>query len=152
MSKNYYEILDVSPDATQEEIKKAYRELARQHHPDRNPGDEEAKRKFHEASEAYEVLSDPKKRAVYVFGDTGEFDLGKNRDNVIMARVDKDVAEKIDQLVDAGLFKSRSESAAFLIAEGVKARKELFDKIDEKIRQIQKLKGELKDIISEELD
>jgi len=152
MSKNFFEILGVSPDATQEDIKQAYRELAGKYHPDKNPGDEGAKQKFHEVLKAYRILSDPKKKATYVFGDTDEFFFGKNRNNVIMARVDEDVAEKIDQLVDAGIFKSRSESAAFLIAEGVKARKELFDKIDEKIKLIQKLKVELKEIISEDLD
>ncbi len=65
MGKDYYAILGVSRTATQEEIKRAYRKKAIQYHPDRNPGDKEAEEKFKEAAEAYEVLSDPEKRARY---------------------------------------------------------------------------------------
>ncbi|HOF04366.1 MAG TPA: molecular chaperone DnaJ [Syntrophales bacterium] len=61
----YYEILNVSRDATEEEIKKSYRRLAMQYHPDRNPGNREAEERFKEAAEAYEVLSDPQKREIY---------------------------------------------------------------------------------------
>jgi molecular chaperone DnaJ len=63
--KDYYEILGVPRNATQEEIKKAYRRLALKYHPDRNPGDKEAEEKFKEAAEAYSVLGDPQKRATY---------------------------------------------------------------------------------------
>jgi molecular chaperone DnaJ len=62
---DYYEILGVSKSATQEEIKKAYRKKALEFHPDRNPGDAEAEKKFKEISEAYEILCDEKKRALY---------------------------------------------------------------------------------------
>ncbi|HNF01683.1 MAG TPA: molecular chaperone DnaJ [Ferruginibacter sp.] len=66
MSKrDYYEILGVSKGASQDEIKKAYRKVAMQYHPDRNPGDKTAEEKFKEAAEAYEVLSDSDKRAQY---------------------------------------------------------------------------------------
>jgi len=73
MSKrDYYEVLGVSRDASAEEIKKAYRKLAQQYHPDRNPGDHEAEEKFKEAAEAYSVLSDADKRASFDrFGFSG---------------------------------------------------------------------------------
>lgn len=63
--RDYYEVLGVEKSATQEEIKKAYRKLAVKYHPDRNPGDKTAEEKFREATEAYEVLSDEKKRPIY---------------------------------------------------------------------------------------
>lgn len=70
--RDYYKVLEVSKTATAEEIKKAYRKKAIQHHPDKNPGDKEAEEKFKEAAEAYEVLSDEKKRARYdQFGHAG---------------------------------------------------------------------------------
>lgn len=63
--KDYYKILGVSRNASEKEIKKAFRKLAQQYHPDRNPGDKEAERKFKEVNEAHTVLGDPEKRAKY---------------------------------------------------------------------------------------
>ena len=63
--RDYYEVLGVDKSASQEDIKKAYRKLAVKYHPDRNPDNKEAEEKFREATEAYEVLSDDKKRPIY---------------------------------------------------------------------------------------
>src|SRR5438270_6690547 len=72
MPRDYYEVLGVSKDASEEEIKKAYRKLARQYHPDRNPGDKQAETRFKEVQDAYDVLSDKTKRAQYDrFGFSG---------------------------------------------------------------------------------
>jgi curved DNA-binding protein len=63
--KDYYKILGIDRKASEEEIRKAYRDLAKQHHPDRNPDNKQAEERFKEINEAYQVLSDPQKRSVY---------------------------------------------------------------------------------------
>ncbi|MBP6059857.1 MAG: molecular chaperone DnaJ [Candidatus Saccharicenans sp.] len=65
INRDYYEILGISRSASPEEIKKAYRQAALKYHPDRNPGDKESEEKFKEAAEAYSILIDPEKRAIY---------------------------------------------------------------------------------------
>ena len=85
MSKrDYYKVLELARNATEAEIKKAYRRLAMKFHPDRNPHDTEAEEKFKEAKEAYEVLTDAQKRAAYdQFGHAGlERDPRRRRDSV----------------------------------------------------------------------
>lgn len=70
--RDYYEVLELGKDASDADIKKAYRKLAKQHHPDMNPGDKSAEEKFKEVNEAYEVLSDPQKKSRYdQFGHAG---------------------------------------------------------------------------------
>src|SRR6478672_6737870 len=72
MPQDLYDVLGVSRTASEDEITKAYRKLARKYHPDRNPGDKQAEAKFKEVANAYEVLSDKQKRAQYdQFGHVG---------------------------------------------------------------------------------
>src|SRR6188472_2243089 len=72
MARDYYEILGIPRSATEADVKKAYRKLARQYHPDRNPGDKAAAAKFKEIQEAYAILGDKQKRTQYdTFGKGG---------------------------------------------------------------------------------
>jgi hypothetical protein len=89
------------------------------------------------------------KDTIRAMGETGETLVGalQNRDNVVMVRVHKDTLHYLDMLVDAEITKSRSESAAFLINEGVKANKALYDKIKGVTDQIEKLRAQLRKTI-----
>jgi molecular chaperone DnaJ len=121
MRKDYYAVLGVPRDASQEDVKRAFRRLARETHPDANPGDPAAEARFREVAEAYEVLSDPERRRRYdrgdtidlsdlfagfggfddlirsVFGDSGLFGAAtqapSNRGRDVLARVEIDLAE-----------------------------------------------------------
>ena len=74
-----------------------------------------------------------------------------SRNTVLTIRVNDEANEKLGMLVETGLFKSRSESAAYLIEEGIKHQKPLFEKVEKKLEEIGKLKDEIKDIISDEM-
>src|SRR5215831_3669594 len=77
MARDLYDVLGVQRTASEDEIKKAYRKLARQYHPDRNPGDKQAETRFKEVQEAYDVLSDKNRRAQYDrFGFAGAREQG----------------------------------------------------------------------------
>ena len=107
--RDYYEVLGVDKNADDAALKKAYRALAKKYHPDMNPGDKEAEKKFKEASEAYAVLSDPEKRRQYDqfghaafdggaggaggfggFDDDGEIDYDDDDDYVSFDDLDED--------------------------------------------------------------
>jgi len=74
------------------------------------------------------------------------------RENVLMVRVNRKTMDKIDSLVDAGMVRSRSEGAAFLIAVGISSQVELFGLIDKKITQIRKIRDELKEMVKEKVE
>ena len=74
----------------------------------------------------------------------------RKRDNVVMVRVDTENLSRIDELVESGQFNSRSEATAFLIDEGIKSKQQMFDKMAEKIAQIQGLRDELETMIAED--
>jgi hypothetical protein len=73
-----------------------------------------------------------------------------SRDSVVMVRVDRDVLEKLDELVDSGVNSSRSEAAAYMIAEGMKSKTDLFDKIAEKTEIIRNAREELRKLLNED--
>jgi curved DNA-binding protein CbpA len=93
--ENYYKLLEIQPDATPADIKKAYRRLARQHHPDKNKGDPAAAARFREITEAYEVLSDPTKRKLY--DETQPLAAGTKLANF---EADSEMASKVLQVLE----------------------------------------------------
>ncbi len=94
--RNYYEILGVRPNANGDQIKKAYRRLARLYHPDVNPGDQAAEEKFKDIGEAYDILSDDNKRSQYDRGDLN----GKQRKSRKSAPYKTDLVENINGFVE----------------------------------------------------
>ena len=92
---NYYELLDVPPDATVEEIKRAYRRLARKYHPDLNPGDKQAEETFKNLVEAYDVLCDPQQREKY-----DEINNTRNKKNRRRTKVSKGKARRSNSVTD----------------------------------------------------
>jgi len=90
--RDYYEVLGVHKESTKDDIKKAYRKLAIQHHPDKNPGDKASEEKFKEATEAYEVLGDDQKRQAYdQFGFAGVEGMGGGQPDSTMYRDFEDI-------------------------------------------------------------
>lgn len=126
-------------------------------------GNEEVEREQEEIRE--ETTNDGEKNVFEEFGDSvGKFatrtveSIKKtidralvSRNTVLTIRVNDEANEKLGMLVETGLFKSRSESAAYLIEEGIKHQKPLFDKVEKKLTEIGKLKDDIKGILSEEM-
>lgn len=90
---NYYQLLGVEKTATAEEVKKAYKKLAFDHHPDRNQGNKEAEAKFKQVNEAYQVLSNPDRRKAYDMTGRSPFDMGGADQEVDMSGVEEDLFE-----------------------------------------------------------
>ena len=114
-----------------------------------NEGEGEAKKKnvFEELGDSVERFAT---RTIESIKETIDKSLNA-RNTVLTIRVNEEANHRLNMLVDAGIFKSRSESAAFLIEEGIKHQAGLFEKIEDKLKNIEKLKDELKDIISGEM-
>ena len=102
--RDYYEILGVARTASEGEIKKAFRSLARQHHPDLKPGDRAAEKRFKDVNEAYEVLGDPEKRKLYdEFGEEGlqaGFDPDRSESMLFIAQDDPAVLLELRTMLD----------------------------------------------------
>ena len=110
---------------------------------------EEAKRK-----NVFEEFGDSVERFATKTYETIKETIDKSlnaRNTVLTIRINEEANHRMNMLVDAGIFKSRSESAAFLIEEGIKHQAGLFEKIEEKLKNIERIKDELKDIISSEM-
>jgi len=102
-NKDYYRILGLNRDATQEEIKRAYRRLALKYHPDRKPDDREAVEMFKEIGEAYAILSDSEKRRMYDRFGTGEFSRRYGAEEVFENFSSRDLFREFDARFDEGI-------------------------------------------------
>jgi DnaJ-class molecular chaperone len=107
MSANYYEILEIDKDASEIDIKKAYRKLAFKYHPDKNKDDADAIKKFKEVAEAYETLSDPKKKQTYdMFGpnsDSGATIFNMNPMDIFAQMFESDQGHDIFSMMDLSM-------------------------------------------------
>src|SRR5580700_2182546 len=110
--KDFYEILGVASAATEQEIKAAYRKLALQYHPDRNPNNKEAEEKFKEATQAYEVLSDKEKRQRYdQFGHSETHDMGGFSQDVNMENIFEQFGDIFGSIFGEGQRTRRNKKA-----------------------------------------
>lgn len=115
--KDYYQVLGVARNASEEEIKKSYRKLAMKYHPDRNPDDKEAEAKFKEAKEAYEILSDSRKRSAYdQFGHAGvDPSMGGGPQGFDIGDIFGDISDIFGDIFGGGGGRSRSQRGSDLM-------------------------------------
>ena len=141
--RDYYEVLGVERTATEEEIKKAFRQAALNHHPDRNPGDREAEARFKEAAEAYEVLSDPGKRGQYDRFGPSAFDSGGQYSGPTFTNVE-DIFRHFGDIFGGGVFGDmfgRGSRAGPQAGRDLKIALELtLDEIDQGVQRTVSLK------------
>ena len=127
--------------------------------PKRNSDQEERRRLSENVDEIVDEVNKTVRTAIVKGVDAAE-SIGENirdtiqgmkgsRENVVMVRIDGASLNRLDDLVEAGIMGSRSEAAAFLIAEGIKSRQGLFDRIGEKISEIRRAKEELRQLVEE---
>jgi curved DNA-binding protein CbpA len=137
MMRKLYETLDVSEDATAEEIKKAYRKLSSKHHPDKNPDDVEATQRFQSIKEAYECLSDPERRQIY--DETGDktVDTGNPAEDLLVHLVNE-LIDKLDTM-DETFQKLRSVIDEMLVEVDAR-RRENVAKLESLQRKLEKFK------------
>ena len=125
----------------------------------RNSDQEERRRLSENVDEIVDEVNKTVRTAIVKGVDAAE-SIGENirdtiqgmkgsRENVVMVRIDGASLDRLDDLVEAGIMGSRSEAAAFLIAEGIKSRQGLFDRISEKISEIRRAKEELRQLVEE---
>ncbi len=112
-------------------------------------------------SDRIETIVDESKEAFkQAYQSSGVESLGENvkeavdralsrRENVVMVRLNTESVQRVDELVEAGVVSSRSESVAFLVSEGIGAQSELFERIEQKVEQIRRVKQELRDLLNE---
>ncbi|MDR2730387.1 MAG: molecular chaperone DnaJ [Treponema sp.] len=123
--RDYYEVLNVDKNASKEDIKKAYRKLALQYHPDKNPGNKEAEEKFKEATEAYEILGDDQKKSAYdQFGFAGVEGMSGQHDYSTVFRGFEDIFGDFSSIFDifGGGFGRRSGSGGERVRQGANLR------------------------------
>ncbi len=121
MKRDYYEILGVQRNASTEEIKKAYRKVAMQYHPDRNPGDKSAEEKFKEAAEAYEILSDNDKRSQYDrFGHEGVKNRGFNGGGMDMDDIFSQFGDIFGEDIFGSFFGGRRSGSSTRVRTGIR--------------------------------
>jgi molecular chaperone DnaJ len=130
--RDYYEVLGVSREATQDEVKRAYRRLAHQHHPDKNAGDEAAEERFKQISEAYEVLGNPDKREAY-----DRYGLAGNRAFEGFGGFDQGFGTLFDDIFD-GFFGGRAGRAGRSAQRGADLRYNLEIRFEEAASGVEK--------------
>ena len=144
------------PKEDLEEPKQAPKEEPKEEEPPHEPNEDDKPYDYEEDQKTkkfFEEIGDTVGKFAKTTVDSIKHTIDKSmssRNTVISVRVNDETNKKLNMLVEAGLFKSRSESASFLIEEGIKLQDPLFQKITAKLEKIEKLKKELKDIISED--
>ena len=152
--KEKKDVIDVKPEEEEESDSSAEKDNSGAENDTENGAEDDTEntddqdKKGHGGAQLKEIL-DGTARIGQSIGQAfvGMAEIFKGRDYVVMVRVNKDSLDKIDELIESGMFKSRSESAAYLIARGIQSDNELFHKIEDKVSEINRLKEELRSML-----